>query len=123
MLFVFMRTLLRDVTWSFRFNARDLCIAMSVGQVMHELQEQLQRVSAEHQATHQELTTLREVARPVGGGKDLDARPVWKEERFELENLVVSGERLRRRGARSAEADDEGRREPEAASRFDTPSA
>ena len=32
---------------------------MSVEQVVHELQEQLQRVSAGHQAMHQELTTLR----------------------------------------------------------------
>ena len=64
-----------------------------------------------------------EVALPVGGVKDLDARPVRKEERPELENLVVPGERLRRRGARSAEAGDEGRREPEAADRCDTPSA
>ena len=55
-----------------------------------------------------------EVARLVGGARDLDARPVRKEERPQLENLVVSGERLRRRGARSAEASDEGRRESEA---------
>ena len=52
-----------------------------------------------------------------------NARPVWKEERPELENLVVSGERLRQRGARGAEAGDEGRREPEATDRCDTPSA
>ena len=32
---------------------------MSVEQAIHELQEQLQRVSAGHQAMHQELTTLR----------------------------------------------------------------
>ena len=50
---------------SFRLNARDLCVATSVEQVhqrlgiaegvIHELQEQLQRVSAGHQAMHQEL--------------------------------------------------------------------
>ena len=64
----------RDMTWlktdlkndhhlswlrSFRFNARDLCIAMSFEQAIHEQQEQLQRVSAGHQAFHQELATLR----------------------------------------------------------------
>ena len=32
---------------------------MSVEQAIHELQEQLQRVSAGHQAMHQEFTTLR----------------------------------------------------------------
>ena len=32
---------------------------MSVGQAIHELQEQLQRASAGHQAMHQELTALR----------------------------------------------------------------
>ena len=62
-------------------------------------------------------------SRPVGGAKDFDARPVRKEERPELENVVVSGKRLRRRGARSAEAGDEDRREPEAADRCDTLSA
>ena len=61
-----------------------------------------------------------EVARPVGGAKDLDARPVRKEERPQLENLVVSGERLRRRGARGAEAGDEGCRESEATDRCNT---
>ena len=40
-------------------DARDLCVAMSVEQAIHELQEQLQRVSAGHKAMHQELTTLR----------------------------------------------------------------
>ena len=34
-------------------------VAMSVEQAIHELQEQLQRISAGHQAMHQELTTLR----------------------------------------------------------------
>ena len=76
---------------------------------------------------HQELSALRshgryEIARPAGGAEDLDARQVRNEERRELENLVVSGERLRRRGARNAEAGDEGRREPEATHRCDTPS-
>ena len=58
-----------------------------------------------------------EVARPVGGAEDLDARPVGKEEWAELENLVIFGEGLRRRSARNAEVGDEGRREPEAADR------
>ena len=34
---------------------------MSVEEAVHELQEQLQRVSASHQAMHQELTTLRSI--------------------------------------------------------------
>ena len=41
----------------------------------------------------------------------------------ELENLVIFGKGLCRRSARNAEAGDEGRREPEAADRCDTPSA
>ena len=44
---------------SFCFEARDPNFAMSVEQAIHELQEQLQRVSAGHRAMHQELTTLR----------------------------------------------------------------
>ena len=44
------------------------------------------------------------VARPVGGAEDLDARPVRKEERAELENVVISGEGLRRRSARLKQA-------------------
>ena len=40
-------------------HAQDPSVAMSVEQAIHELQEQLQRVSAGHQAMHQELTTLR----------------------------------------------------------------
>ena len=53
-------------------NAQDLSVAMSVEQahqrlgiaegVIHELQEQPQRVSAGHQATHQELSALRSQA-------------------------------------------------------------
>ena len=39
----------------------ELCVATSVEQAIHELQEQLQRVSASHQAMHQELTTLRSI--------------------------------------------------------------
>ena len=64
-----------------------------------------------------------EVARPVGGAEDLDARRVRKEERPELENLVKFGEGLRRHSARSAEAGDVGRGESEATDRCDTPSA
>ena len=58
-----------------------------------------------------------------GGAEDLDARPVRKEERAELENVVIFGEGLRRRSARNAEAGDEGLRKPEAADRCDTFSA
>ena len=74
----------------------------------------------------QELTTLRRMvdtrSRPVGGAKDFDARPVRKEERPELENVVISCEGLRRRGARSADTGDEERREPEAADLCDASS-
>ena len=62
-----------------------------------------------------------EVTHPAGGAEDLDACPVRKEERPELENLVISGEELRRHSARSAETGDEGRREPEAADLCDAP--
>ena len=96
---------------------------MSVEQAVHELQEQLQRVTAGHQTMHHYTPQYGryEVTRPVGGAKDLDARPIRKEERPELENLVVFGETLRRRGARSAEAGDEGCRESEATDRCNTP--
>ena len=40
---------------------------MSVEQPIHELQEQLQRVSAGHQAMHQELTTLRSMVNTRSG--------------------------------------------------------
>ena len=97
---------------------------MSVEQAIHELQEQLQRVPAGHQAMHQECALRSgggyEVARPVGGAEDLDALPVGKEERAELENLVIIW-----RGTSSAQCNaeaDEGRRELEAADRCDTPS-
>ena len=51
----------RTLSWlrSICFNAQDPCVAMSVEQAIHELQEQLQRVSAGHQAMNQELATLR----------------------------------------------------------------
>ena len=66
---------------SFCFKARDPGVAMSAEQANHELQEQLQRVFAGHQAMHQELTTLRSMVDTrsrvrFGGGEDLDARPV-----------------------------------------------
>ena len=60
--------------------------------------------------------------RPVGEAEDFDARPVRKEERLELENLVISGKGLRRRIARRAETGDEERREPAAADLCDTSS-
>ena len=62
-----------------------------------------------------------EVTRPAGGVEDSDARPVLKEERLELENLVVLVKGLRRRSACKAEAGDEGRREPEATDLCGTP--
>ena len=97
---------------------------MSVEQAIHEPLEQLQRVSAGHQAMHQELTTLRSMVDTrsrvrLVEPKTFDARPVRKEERPELENLVISGG-LRRRSARSAETGDEERREPEAADLCDS---
>ena len=61
--------------------------------------------------------------RASGGAEDFNARPVRKEEQPELENLVILGKGLRRRGARNAEVGDEGRRESEAADRCDTLSA
>ena len=64
-----------------------------------------------------------EVTRPAGGVEDSDARPVRKEERTELENLVAVGKRLRRRSACNAEAGDEGRRKSEATDLCDAPSA
>ena len=42
-----------------RFNAQYPSVVMSVEQASHKMQEQLQRVSAGHEAMHQELTTLR----------------------------------------------------------------
>ena len=61
---------------------------------------------------HQELIAFRSVVDtrsrvPLVEPKTLSARPVRKEERPELENLVVSGERLHQRSARSAETGDE----------------
>ena len=60
-----------------------------------------------------------EVTRPAAGAEDLDARSVRNEERPELE-LGHFGKGLRRRGARNAEAGDEGRREQEATDLCDT---
>ena len=64
---------------------------------------------------HQELSTLR---------SEVDTRsrvrlvqPKTLMQLLQLENLVVSGERLRRNGARGAEAGDEGRGETEATDR------
>ena len=100
---------------------------MSVEQVIHELQEQLQRVSAGQQAMHQELTALRSMVDTSSCVRLVEPKTLvpdrFGKKRPELENLVVSGERLRRRGARGAEAGTEDRREPEAADRCDTPSA
>ena len=65
-----------------------------------------------HQAMHQELSTLRSQidTRSRVRFVDFDARPVRKEERAELENLVIFGKGLRRRGARSVETGTKNRR-------------
>ena len=76
--------------------------------VIHELQEQLQRVSAEHQAAHEALQSIhqeisifrsqidtRSRVRLVEP-KEFDARSVRKGERPKLENLVLLAKRLRR---------------------------
>ena len=130
MLFVFMRTLLTDVTLfgsspikikgshtfmvaeHLLFNAQDPSVAMSVEQAIHELQEQLQRASAGLQAMHQELTALRSVVDTRWRVRLVEPKTLMPDrfgKKNELENLVVSGERLRWRGARSAEAGDEDR--------------
>ena len=80
---------------------------MSVEPAIHELQEQLQRDSAGHQAMHQELTTLRSMVDTRSRVRLVEPKTLMpdrfgKKNGFELENLVVSGERLRRRGAGSA---------------------
>ena len=78
-----------------RLNAEDpyLCGAMSVDQahqrlviakgVIQELQEQWQRVTAEHQAAHEALQTINQEMNLLrnGGPEELDARPVWEKER------------------------------------------
>ena len=61
---------------------------MSVEQAIHALHEQLQRVSAGHQALHQELTALRSMVDTKSRVRLVDARPVQKEERPQLENLA-----------------------------------
>ena len=83
----------------------------------------LKRITIFHGSGASDLTHKILSLRPVGGAKDLDARPVRKEERSESENLVISSEGLRRRSARIADAGDECCREPEAADLCDTPSA
>ena len=129
----------RHLSWqrSFCFNAQDPGVAMSVEAahqrlgiaegVIHDMQEQRQRVSAGHQAMHQELSTLRSqvgtrsrvrLVEPKTLMPDLFGKkngPSWR-------TLVVSGERLRWRSARNAEAGDEGRKEKEAADFCDAPS-
>ena len=61
-------------------STQDPSVAMSVQQAIHELQEQLERVSGGHQAMHQELSTLRRMVDTTlrtqsCGAEDLDARP------------------------------------------------
>ena len=74
---------------------------------------------------HQELSTLRSQIDtrsrgPVGGAEDFNARPVRKEERVELENLVIFGKGRRRRTARSVETCDGDGGEPKTAYCCDT---
>ena len=82
---------------------------------IHELQEQLQRVSAGHQMAHealqsfqqmihQELSALRSQidtrSRTSGGGaEEFDVGTIREEEWPELENMVILGKGLRRRRA------------------------
>ena len=80
---------------------------MSMEQAIHELQEQLQRVSAGHQAMHPRIECSPQYGRYegtylVGGAEESDARSVREEERPELENLVELGKVLRRSSAFSA---------------------
>ena len=70
---------------------------------------------------HQELSALRSQADTRSRVRLVEPKTLMPD-RSQLENLVVSGERLRRRGAPNAEAGDEGRREPEATDLCDTPS-
>ena len=65
---------------------------MSVEQAIHELQEQLQRVSAGHQAMHQELSALRSMV-------DTRSR-VWLVEPKTLMPETGSGRRTARVGER-----------------------
>ena len=96
--------------------------------VTHELQEQLQRVSAGHQAAHEALQSFHseddpdrhEVTHSVGGAEEFDAGTIQEEEWPELENMVILGKGLRRRSACSTETGDEHCREQEAADCRDT---
>ena len=115
------------------FNAQDPCVAMSVEAahqrlgiaegVIHELQEQRQRVSAGHQA----MTDLRSMVETRSRVRLVEPKTLMpdlfgKKNGPSWRTLVVSGERLRWRSARNAEAGDEERREPEAADLCDASS-
>ena len=97
--------------------------------VTHELQEQLQRRRTSSSPRGTSIDPSRneyspqsdwyEVARPIGGTKEFDARSGREEERPKLENLVVLGKRLRRRSTHRAETGDDGCRKQETADRLD----
>ena len=67
---------------------------------IQESQEQFQRVTAGHQATHEALQTVHREMNllrdqlEIGGAEELDARLVREEERPELEDMVTCGKRL-----------------------------
>ena len=68
------------------FNAQDPSVAMSVEQAIYEQQEQLQRFICRPPGNVSRIDcspqyNRYEAARLVGGAKDLNARPVRKEER------------------------------------------
>ena len=88
---------------------------MFVEQAIHELQEQLLRVTACRKALHQELASLRSLVDTRSRVRLVEPKtlmPDWFGKNGpSWENLVIF------------EAGDEGRREPEAADRCDTPSA
>ena len=87
--------------------------------VIRELQDQLQRVSAGHQSTHEALQTIHQEMSLLRSQIDTRSRTrlvepkslkpdrFGKEERPELENLVVLGKGLRWSGAFSTETGNE----------------
>ena len=117
---------------AFRLNAEDpfLRVAMFAEQnhqlfgvaegVIRELQEQLQRMSAGHQAAHEALNTIHQEMSLLRSqidtrsrtwlveSKSLMPRSVRKEEQPEFENFVVLGRGLLWFSAFSTETDNEG---------------
>ena len=78
--------------------------------VIRELQDQLQRVAAGHQAAHEALQTLHQEVNFLRGQSETRSRirlvepkrRVREEDQLELENLVVFGKGLRWCGAHSS---------------------